>query len=45
LLAFFDQAALGIKDGIFSGDASIGVAHEIEIHGVRSVETGVQRAP
>ena len=33
LLAFFDQAALGIEDRIFAGDASVCVAHEIEIHG------------
>jgi hypothetical protein len=34
LLAFFDQAAFGVKYGIFAWDARIRVAHEIEVHGV-----------
>jgi len=35
LLAFFDQSALGVEDGIFAWDARVCVAHEIEIHGVQ----------
>lgn len=35
LLAFFDQAPFGVKDGIFARDARICVAHEIEVHEVQ----------
>ena len=35
VLAFFDEGSLGIECWVFARDAGIGVAHQVEIHGVR----------
>ena len=36
LLAFLHKAAFGIEDGIFTGDASIRMAHQVKIHRYQS---------
>jgi len=43
LLAFFDQAAFGVKERVFTGDAGIGVTHQVEVHTVIGEEPGVAR--
>jgi hypothetical protein len=36
LLAFLDQAALGVESGVLAEQSGIGVAHEVEDHGEQS---------
>jgi len=36
VLALFDEGSLGVESGIVTSDSGVGVAHEVEVHGVGS---------
>ena len=38
LLAFFDEPSFGVQQRIFTGNAGVGMTHQVEIHKVSSVE-------
>jgi len=40
LFAFFDKTALGVENGIFTGNASVCMAHQVKIHGFNQAKLG-----